>query len=57
MGIQMPEIKGVPISLREERRVTKALPGRWETGYTDVLVRLNVSRHLMPLDTLVVERS
>lgn len=57
MGIQMPEINGVPISLREQSTVTKALQGRWETGYIYVLVRLNVLRHLMPFDTLVVERS
>lgn len=42
MGIQMPEINSVPISLREQSTVTKALQGRWETGYIDVLVRLNV---------------
>lgn len=42
MGIQMPEINSVPISLREQSTVTKTLQGRWETGYIDVLVRLNV---------------
>ena len=57
VGIQMSEINGVPISLRAQSTVTKVLQGGWEMGYIYVLVRLNVLRHLMPFDTLVVERS
>ena len=57
VGIQMSEINGVPISLRAQSTVTKVLQGGWEMGYIYVLVRLNVLRHPMPFDTLVVERS
>lgn len=57
MGIQMPGINGVPISLREQSTETKALQSRWEMGYIYVLVRLNALWHLMPFVTLVVERS
>lgn len=57
MGIQMPEINAMPISLRKQSTVTKALQSRWEMGYIYVLVRLNFLWHLMPFVTLVVKRS